>query len=295
MASQAGDPGLDDVAWRWPNVPGPGEVPGFGLPANGTSGGRPVLAVPWRTLAGLSGEPGQLTRIGAITAETARELARAAAADPTCEWRILITNQAGQLLAVTRIRSPGRGRASPRPPGFPAAPHPRPRSGVLGRITITVPVTILGEPPPVASPDSAAGALDTALQAALSSALAAARKAVHSLGQRDLAAPGATCRHEGAAPGYRIPARLRALVEARDQHCRYPICRRPAAQCDLDHTVPYDQGGLTCRCNLSGGCRRHHRMKTLTTWRLRQPRPGTLIWTAPSGLAWTTSPEPHPV
>ena len=106
---------------------------------------------------------------------------------------------------------------------------------------------------------------------------------------------GAACGHEDEAAGYRIPGRLRALVEARDQHCRYPICRRPAAQCDLDHTVPYDQGGLTCRCNLSGGCRRHHRMKTLTRWRLRQPRPGTLIWTAPSRLAWTTNPEPYPV
>jgi hypothetical protein len=36
-------------------------------------------------------------------------------------------------------------------------------------------------------------------------------------------------------------------------------------------------------------------MKTLTSWRLRQPRPGVLIWTAPSRLAWTTSPESYPV
>ncbi len=293
----AGDPGLDGVAWCWPHIPGPGEVPGFTGPANGTHDGRPVLSVPWRTLAGQSGQPGQLTRIGAITAQTARELAQAAAADPRCEWRILVTDSVGQLLTVTRIRSPGRGRASPRAPGSPAppGPGPAPGSGVLGQITVTVPVTILAAPPPVASTETAARGPGTALQAALTNAVASARKAVLSLGNRGPANPGTACRHEVAAGGYRIPGRLRALVEARDQHCRYPICRRPAAQCDLDHTVPYDQGGLTCRCNLSGGCRRHHRMKTLTSWRLRQPRPGTLIWTAPSRLAWTTSPESHPV
>ncbi|HEY2131266.1 MAG TPA: DUF222 domain-containing protein [Streptosporangiaceae bacterium] len=319
QAPPVGDPGLGGVAWCWPHIPGPGEVPGFVVPASGTRDGRPALAVPWRTLAGLSGEPGQLTRIGAITAETAGDLAQVAAADPVCEWRILVTDRVGRLLTVTRIRSPGRGRASPRPRGSPAPtdrlgsmapPHPRPRSGVLGRITVTVPVTILGEPPPLASAETATGPPDTALQVALTKALAAARQAVHPLDHRDPADPahpgdpvhpagpadpGAACRHQDSAAGYRIPGRLRALVEARDQHCRYPICRRPAAQCDLDHTVPYDQGGLTCRCNLSAGCRRHHRMKTLTSWRLRQPRPGTLIWTAPSRLAWTTSPEPYPV
>jgi hypothetical protein len=287
--------GMGDVAWRWPRIPGPGEVPGFGVPASGTRDGRPVLAVPWRTLAGLSGEPGQLTRIGAITAETARELAEVAAADPACRWRILATNSAGQLLTVTRIRSPGQGRASPRPPGSPAPRRPRPPTAGLGLITITIPVTILADTPAVAGTETTAGRAGPVLQTALTDALAAARKSVHSLGRRSSANPGAACRHEDVAAGYRIPGRLRALVEARDQHCRYPICRRPAAQCDLDHTVPYDQGGLTCRCNLSGGCRRHHRMKTLTSWRLRQPRPGTLIWTAPSRLAWTTTPEPYPV
>ena len=161
------------MAWCWPHIPGPGEVPGFTGPANGTHDGRPVLSVPWRTLAGQSGQPGQLTRIGAITAQTARELAQAAAADPRCEWRILVTDSVGRLLTVTRIRSPGRGRASPRPPGSPAppGPGPAPGSGVLGQITVTVPVTILAAPPPVASTETASGP-GTALQAALTKALA---------------------------------------------------------------------------------------------------------------------------
>lgn len=290
QAPPAGDPGLDGMPWCWPPIPGPGEVLGFSGAAAGTRGALPTLSVPWRSLAGLSGQPGQLTRIGAITAETARELSQRAAADPACEWRILITDPAGQLLAVTRIRSPGGRRASP--------PQPRQRSGVLRRITVTVPVTILGRPPPLLAAATwpvVGGGPGPALQAALRDALTAARKVVRSLDGNGVTDPGAVCRHEHSATGYRIPGRLRALIEARDQHCRYPICRRPAVQCDLDHTVPYDQGGLTCRCNLSGGCRRHHRMKTLTSWRLRQPWPGTLIWTAPSGLTWTTSPDPYPV
>jgi hypothetical protein len=86
---------------------------------------------------------------------------------------------------------------------------------------------------------------------------------------------------------------MRDLIEVRDQDCGFPICRRPASRCDLDHAIPYDQGGLTCPCNISGGCRHDHRMKGSTAWRLRQPTPGTLIWTAPSGLAWTATPEAH--
>ncbi len=108
----------------------------------------------------------------------------------------------------------------------------------------TVPVTIFGLPPPLMAATRFAGAAwpAAALQTALNDALTAARKAVHAKGANGLTDPGAACRHEDAAAGYRIPGRLRALVEARDQYCRYPICRRPAAQCDLDHTVPYDRG-----------------------------------------------------
>lgn len=189
------------------------------------------------------------------------------------------------------LAHPRHGRRRP-----PARSHPHPLAGQeqaqpagaagLGWVTLTVPVTILGEPPPFA-----AGAL---LGAILDAAVLAGRRALHPLGNHGPPTADAGCRHEESVPGYRIPDRLRALIEARDQVCGYPICRRPAAQCDLDHTVPYHQGGLTCRCNLAPGCRRHHRMKTLTHWRLRQPRPGTLIWTAPSGLAWTASPEPYP-
>jgi hypothetical protein len=180
---------------------------------------------------------------------------------------------------------------------------------VLGRITVTVPVTLLGEPVPrnLSAAGNSSG-LASALQAILGAAAAAAREAGSADARHPAADHPATehpggddgegnhdvpCAHAHAVPGYRIPDRMRDLIEVRDQVCGFPICRRPASRCDLDHTVPHDQGGLTCPCNISGGCRHDHRMKGSTAWRLRQPRPGTLIWTAPSGLSWTVTPEAH--
>jgi hypothetical protein len=257
--------------------------------SDGAPGSRAALTVPWRTLAGRCQEPGQLSRIGAITAQTARQLARAAAADPTCEWRVIVAGAGGQLVAVTRIRSPGHSpAASARPPG----------PGVLARITITIPVTLLDEPLPADLANGATDGLSAVLRAVVDAAhqAEACRTGSQQPGTHHAGTGPAgrgTCTHQNAVPSYRIPNRLRALIEARDQDCGFPICRRPASSCDMDHVVPYDQGGLSCECNITGGCRRHHRLKTLTRWRLRKPSPGTLIWTAPSGLTWIVTPEPH--
>jgi hypothetical protein len=82
---------------------------------------------------------------------------------------------------------------------------------------------------------------------------------------------------------YRPGPALRRLVKARDRTCRFPSCRRSAARCDLDHTVPYDQGGPTCLCNLAPLCRRHHRLKQADGWALIQLDEGSLAWLTPSG------------
>jgi len=60
-----------------------------------------------------------------------------------------------------------------------------------------------------------------------------------------------TCAHRRETAGYRPPDALRHLIKIRDRRCGYPGCRRPAARCDDDHTVPYHQGGRTCECNLA--------------------------------------------
>jgi hypothetical protein len=100
-----------------------------------------------------------------------------------------------------------------------------------------------------------------------------------------------SCDHRHQEPGYQPSRRLRHLVEARTTTCCAPGCRRPAAQCDLDHTIPYDHGGRTCECDLAPLCRRHHRCKQSEGWHLEQPQPGILRWTTPAGRHYLTQPD----
>ncbi len=94
-------------------------------------------------------------------------------------------------------------------------------------------------------------------------------------------------------PGYRPAAPAANLIRARNRTCTFPGCRRPAAACDLDHTIPWDQGGPTCPCNLGPLCRKHHRTKQAPGWTLTQPEPGTLEWTTPHGRRYTVRPSTY--
>jgi hypothetical protein len=105
---------------------------------------------------------------------------------------------------------------------------------------------------------------------------------------------GETCDHRNEEPGYEASRRLQNLIRARTATCSAPGCRRPAARCDLDHTVPYDQGGRTCECDLAPLCRRHHRCKQAEGWRLEQISPGIMCWTTPSGRRYITTPTAYP-
>ena len=53
---------------------------------------------------------------------------------------------------------------------------------------------------------------------------------------------------------------LRRGVIARDHHCRFPGCDRPATWCDAHHVVHWADGGDTALGNLVLLCRRHHRL-----------------------------------
>lgn len=66
------------------------------------------------------------------------------------------------------------------------------------------------------------------------------------------------------ADTYKPSARLAEFVRTRDRHCRFPGCRRPAARCDLDHTIAFNAGGRTIRINMAAVCRHHHRTNTWT-------------------------------
>ena len=103
----------------------------------------------------------------------------------------------------------------------------------------------------------------------------------------------AVCGHERESASYRPPPLLRHLVQLRNQRCTAPGCRMPAVACDEDHTVPFDQGGRTCECNLGPLCRHHHRCKQADGWRLEQPEPGVFAWVTPSGWTYFTGPVSH--
>ena len=89
---------------------------------------------------------------------------------------------------------------------------------------------------------------------------------------------------------------MKTAIRARDRHCRFPGCRRPAVQCDLDHTIPFDltfkAGGRTVYANLGCVCRFHHRVKQFPGWHVSQDQDGTFTWTDPTGQVFVTRPPP---
>jgi hypothetical protein len=99
--------------------------------------------------------------------------------------------------------------------------------------------------------------------------------------------------HPGdAAPenGYVPSKALADFVRCRDLTCRWPGCDCPASDCDIDHTIPYSQGGATHAGNLTCKCRTHHLVKTFYDWNEQQLPDGTLILTSPSGHTYVTTP-----
>lgn len=86
-----------------------------------------------------------------------------------------------------------------------------------------------------------------------------------------------------AVDRYRPSAELKRLLRARDEHCRFPGCRRAAVRCDIDHTHDAALGGETCAGNLCHLCRRHHVLKHETAWSVRQLPGGVIEWRSPTG------------
>lgn len=82
---------------------------------------------------------------------------------------------------------------------------------------------------------------------------------------------------------YEPPQALIDFIVARDRRCRFPGCRQPARLCDIDHAIPWEEGGRTSKENLGLLCRRHHRMKTHGGWQLRSFEDGSCLWTSPEG------------
>ena len=251
-------PGGSSPGGSGPVATGPlGSGPGLSTCGHGPPGAV-NLTMPLATWLGLSDAPGHAAGYGPLDADDSRDLAAQLARQRGSRWCITLTGEGGRPVAHGCARTgPGPGGRS-RPP-----PRRSPRSGRSPRRAATSPGW------PAEASEWLAGIAISRLETG-------------------------DCRHLRESRSYRPPAALRHLITVRQPTCSFPGCRRPAIRCDEDHTLPYDQGGRTCECNLAPLCRRHHRCKQAEGWRLEQPEPGVLVWHTPAGRTYTTGPTVYP-
>ena len=250
------------------------------------------LTMPLATWLGMSDAPGNASGYGPLDASESRDLARALAFRAGNRWCLTFTDSRGRPVAHGCART---GPAGDRRHGEGADPRSRAgppdesatqaRAGPGGE-------TFAGDPPTHRSKPS-----DQPPRR--SQAGSRSRSGSGRTGDRwtftITLLPGNACDHAWQTPAYQPSPALRHLVEARYGSCVFPGCRRPAAQCDKDHTVPYDQSGKTCLCNLAPLCRTHHQAKQARGWHLAQDQPGIMVWRLPSGRTYQTAGDPYPV
>jgi hypothetical protein len=94
---------------------------------------------------------------------------------------------------------------------------------------------------------------------------------------------------------YRPPQDLIDHVTARDRTCRGPHCHRHARRCEVDHVIPFSEGGQTNAGNLGPECKREHHIKHDAGWATERLPDGTIRWITPSGRVYDRPPETYPV
>ncbi|ANH36659.1 hypothetical protein I601_0205 [Nocardioides dokdonensis FR1436] len=88
---------------------------------------------------------------------------------------------------------------------------------------------------------------------------------------------------------YEIPQRHRRAVRLISPADVFPFSSCTSDTMQVDHTVPYasdGDGGLSEVGNYGPMTTTHHRIKTFTRWRLKQPFPGVFIWRDPHGALY---------
>jgi hypothetical protein len=280
--SAAASPSGEPPANPWDYRPPAGPVPGSPFPAGFAA--RLTLTVPLATALGLADRPGEAGPLGPIDPWLARDLARAAAGNPTTTWCVTVTDEHGHAIGHgcgrPAPKDARKRRAKQKGPGPPGG-HDPPGGGPGGpdgqRFSFTA---TGGHGPP--------GGYGTWR---LSTGIPGQRDQVITIG------PVATdeCDHRHQARGHDPGVLLRHLTEVRHATCTAPTCRRPASQCDFEHNTPYEVGGRTCECNGGPKCRHHHRLKQDPRWDVEQPTPAVIRWTTPAGRLYTTEPTRYPI
>ena len=248
------------------------------------------LTVPLVTALGLADRPGQAGSIGPIDPWQARDLVASAAGNPRTTWCLTVTDEHGHAIghgcARPEPRSRSKGLAKRTTPGRPGGHDPPsshnkpgghdPPGPAVPRFSVTA-----------AGTDGPPGGYGTW------------RLSTGTPGQPDLIIAvhpiaSGECDHRFQAAGHDPGVMLRHLSQIRHARCTAPTCRRPAANCDFEHNVPYQAGGRTCLCNGGPKCRRDHRLKQDPRWKVGQHPDGTFTWTTPSGRQYQTEPTRYP-
>jgi hypothetical protein len=131
-----------------------------------------------------------------------------------------------------------------------------------------------------------------AITAELARNLAEAYQTVTQLGINPDTGTAGAVSHTVYRAGQQTADQIAALAGS----CRFPSCRQPADQCDIDHRVPFDHadpaaGGKTNLWDCDPQCRRHHLFKTHAHW-LAEGRPDRCIqFTSPTGHSYLTRPH----
>ncbi|TQF66310.1 DUF222 domain-containing protein [Rhodococcus spelaei] len=266
---------------------GPDGIPGRRTPLT-------QITITVETLLGLLSEPAYLHGHGPITPDLAHRLA----ADGT--WQMLLTETlelAEHLGLINNSDASAGGNAGDTEPTVAVDPNDRhdnhdnhdndstrvdtpalAAAATSSRPQFSVRAFLTrgsrrraGYLPPIVAPPAAVTSAVPASVGTIADAILAAVDADPGLVTGIREGHGGLLTPPPGALTYRPDAATAALVRARDGHCRFPGCQRPATGCQLDHIVEFRQwdpirGGWTVVTNLQCLCAFHHQLKTLGFW-----------------------------
>lgn len=249
---------------------------------------RVVLRLGLATVLGLDRRPGELPGRGVVSNSAAVAMAWTRA---HARFRVLLHDDHGALEHVLSIRPP---TSRPPPVGgrrrhhlIEVTAHTRELEHLAAALG---PAWLRPDPPPeLAAPPHGTPVIR-------GDALELLHRAVRALERERARPPDQHPAITRAEAGNRFPsARLRDWVQARDRTCRALGCSADAVGCDVDHTVPVINGGLTVAEDLGAFCRRDHLFKhdPDTGWSVRQSSAGRFEWTSPTGRIHLVEPEPY--
>lgn len=89
---------------------------------------------------------------------------------------------------------------------------------------------------------------------------------------------------------YRPSQALRDFLRVRDEHCRFPGCRRPPDTSEIDHLDDWAKGGETSKRNTRLLCRQHQMYKHALGWQSTYMPDGSVMWRSPHGVIQTELP-----